>query len=106
VLGAQELKQVLKNTFVNTSAIAIIFLSLILFLESLWVINQKCHARILNIQYYQLLAQQDFLNSEWSQLLIEQGAFGSSAHIEQAAQDYLNMDAPKPQDMRIVKQGD
>ncbi len=102
IINSQEINQAIKNTFFNLSSIAIIFLSLILFLESLWVISQKCHARALNIQYSQLVAQTNFLNSQWSQLLIEQGAFGSAAHIEQAAQDYLNMQSPKPQDVRIV----
>lgn len=104
IISTQEIRQAIKNTFLNLSSIAIIFLSLILFLESLWVISQKCHARALNIQYSQLVAQKNFLNGQWSQLLIEQGTFGSSNHIEQAAQDYLNMQSPKPQDVRIVTQ--
>jgi len=79
-------------------------LGLILFLEALGVVCQKMHARELNIKYYQLIAAQEALNTEWSQLLIEQQTWGSSVYIEQAAQDYLNMNFPKAQDVRIVDQ--
>lgn len=99
---SQTVCLVLANTFLRPQVLFIIFLSVILFLESLWVVTQKCHARALNIQYYQLVAQQENLNNEWSQLLIEQGTWGSSAYIEQAAQNYLDMQFPKPQDMRII----
>ncbi len=99
---SQAVRLVLMNTFLRPPILIIIIFSLILFLESLWAVSQKCHARALNIQYYQLVSQQDNLNNQWSQLLIEQGTWGSSAYIEQAAQNYLDMQFPKPQDTRIV----
>lgn len=100
---SQQVSGVIKKTFINFPMILILFLSFILFLEALWAVHQKVHARSLDIQYFQLIAQQQSINAQWTQLLIEQGTWGSSAYIEQAAQNYLNMQFPKAQDTRIVQ---
>ena len=102
ILNSKNTRQALKNTFSTPGTWIVLFLGLVLFLESLWVIYQKTQARSLNIEYYQVIAAQDSLNNQWTQLLIEEGTWGSSAYIEQAAQNYLDMQFPKPQDTRII----
>lgn len=95
-------KSAIRNTFMNKAAVLIILLGMITFLQALVVVYVKCHYRSEYVQYQSLVKQQDHLKAEWAQLLIEEGTWGSSSRIDQAAQQYLNMQTPKSADVRII----
>lgn len=96
------IKTALRNTFKNKATILIIFLGMLTFLQALLVVYVKCHYRDQYVQNQALIKEQNHLNAQWTQLLIEEGTLGSSARVEQSAQQYLNMESPQPVDMRIL----
>lgn len=96
-------KQAIRNTFKNKTVLLIVVLGILTFLQALAVVYVKVHYREQYVHYQTLVKDQNHLKAEWAQLLIEEGTWGSAAKIESAAQQYLNMQAPKPQDTRILR---
>lgn len=95
-------KLILKHTFKSPSVLFLVILGMITFGEALMVVYVKDKHRFLTMTYHHLQKEQRQLDARWSQLLIERGTWGSSAHIEQAAQQYLNMELPKGKTTRII----
>ena len=60
-------------------------------------LNRKLFAQLQIEQH-----QQDVLHIEWSQLLLEQGAFASNARVERLARETLKMQVPESKDMKVL----
>lgn len=59
--------------------------------------------RSLHIQLQHLHEMRDALHVEWSQLLLEQGTYGSDVRVEKVAQDTLKMKLPTPEQIRVIR---
>lgn len=95
-------KQAIRNTFKKKTVLLIVLLGVVAFIQALAVVYVKVHYREQYVNYQTLVKDQNHLKAEWAQLLIEEGTWGSAAKIETTAQQYLNMQAPKPQNTRIL----
>lgn len=59
-------------------------------------------ARALFVQLERLDARRDNLDIEWGQLQLEQSTWSTHAFVESVARTKLHMDAPPPQEIRLV----
>lgn len=59
--------------------------------------------RSLHIQLQSLYEARDALHVEWSQLLLEQGTYGSDGRVEKVAQERLQMVMPKSDSIRVIR---
>jgi len=76
-----------------------------LFLTSAIVLVYSKHqSRKLFVELQQLRHQVDALNTEWSQLQLEQSAWSGHGRIERIARNKLSMVMPESGDVVFVKQ--
>jgi cell division protein FtsL len=68
------------------------------------LIYSKHQSRKLFVELQQLKYQVDGLNTEWSQLQLEQSAWSGHGRIERIARDRLSMVMPNPDEVVFVKQ--
>ena len=61
---------------------------------SILVVALRHQSRVLYAQLQTLRAERDALNTEWGQLLLEQGTWSEHRRIEQMARMRLDMDIP------------
>lgn len=50
-----------------------------------------------------LMGERDFLESEWSRLVIEEGSWSASAWIERSAADAYGLQIAEPSQVRVVE---
>jgi cell division protein FtsL len=74
-----------------------------LFASAIGVIATKHEARTLFIELQGLYAERDRLDTEWSQLKLEQSAFSVHGRVEQTARTELKMVIPRPDEVLLVK---
>ena len=72
--------------------------------SAILLIYSRHQSRILFVELQQLKHQVDSLNTEWSQLQLEQSAWSGHGRIERIARNRLSMMMPKPDDVVFVKQ--
>lgn len=75
----------------------------LLLVSAIAVIFTKHQARSLFIELQALQGERDRLDTEWSQLKLEQSAFSVHGRVEQAARADLKMVIPRPDEVLIVK---
>jgi len=78
----------------------------VLILSSLSLVTSQHKSRKL---IFELLQQQEtakFLNTEWSQLQLEQGTWAMHSRLEQVASDLLHMHVPDTKHIQIVATDD
>lgn len=84
--------------------ILLVLLISVVFISAIAVIYVKHQTR----QYFAELQshQQEADNQqvEWSQLLVEQGTWGSDARVERLAHQTLKMRLPDPKEVKVIKQ--
>lgn len=68
------------------------------------LVYSKHQSRKLFVELQQLKYQVDSLNTEWSQLQLEQSAWSGHGRIERVARDRLSMVMPEPDEVVFVKQ--
>lgn len=68
------------------------------------LIYSKHQSRKLFVEVQQLKYEVDALNTEWSQLQLEQSAWSGHGRIERIARKQLSMIMPEPGDVVFVKQ--
>jgi len=68
------------------------------------LIYSKHESRKLFVEAQQLRHEVDALNTEWSQLQLEQSAWSGHGRIERVARKQLSMIMPEPGDVIFVKQ--
>jgi cell division protein FtsL len=68
------------------------------------LVYSKHQSRKLFVELQQLRHEVDALNTEWSQLQLEQSAWSGHGRIERIARKQLSMVMPEPDDVVFVKQ--
>lgn len=71
--------------------------------SAIMLIYSKHQSRKLFVELQQLRAQVDQLNTEWSQLQLEQSAWSGHGRIERVARKRLSMVVPEPDEVVFVK---
>lgn len=89
---------------VNLKPLGISLLGFSLFFSALSVVYKKHESRQLFIQLQMLQHEIESLQEEWSQLLLEQGTWASTARIEQMARTQLQMILPEPDQVVILSE--
>lgn len=79
-------------------------LGMSLLMSSIGIVYVKHSTRQMFGELHQLQTSRDELNTEWTQLLLEQGTLTSDGRVDAIAQSALKMRTPRPKDMVWVKQ--
>ncbi|MGA2655090.1 MAG: cell division protein FtsL [Gammaproteobacteria bacterium] len=77
----------------------IIILAILFFLTAFAIVYFKHSNRQLLIELHDLQKQRDALNSEWSQLLLEESTLITHSRVERIATEELHMFVPKDKDI-------
>lgn len=72
--------------------------------SAILLIYSKHQSRKLFVELQQLKHEVDALNTEWSQLQLEQSAWSGHGRIEDIARNRLSMVVPEPDEVVFVKQ--
>jgi cell division protein FtsL len=72
--------------------------------SAILLIYSKHQSRKLFVELQQLKVEVDALNTEWSQLQLEQSAWSGHGRIEKIARNKLSMVMPEADDVVFVKQ--
>jgi len=72
--------------------------------SAILLVYSKHQSRKLFVELQQLKYQVDSLNTEWSQLQLEQSAWSGHGRIEKIARKQLSMVMPESSDVVFVKQ--
>ena len=72
--------------------------------SAILLIYSKHQSRKLFVELQQLRYEVDALNTEWSQLQLEQSAWSGHGRIERIARSRLSMIMPEPDNVVFVKQ--
>ncbi len=72
--------------------------------SAILLIYSKHQSRKLFVELEQLRVEVDALNTEWSQLQLEQSAWSGHGRIERVARESLSMVMPESGDVVFVKQ--
>lgn len=72
--------------------------------SAILLVYSKHQSRMLFVELQQLKVEVNALNTEWSQLQLEQGAWSGHSRIESIARERLSMVMPEPDDVVFVKQ--
>ena len=74
--------------------------------SALGVIYSTHRSRLLFNDFQQLQRQAWALDEEWEKLLLEQGAWAAHERIRTLAERQLDMEAPQPEMIRVVGNGE
>lgn len=80
----------------------ILFLTLAALVTALSVIEIRHENRLLFAELQRLQQERDALNTEWEQLLLEEGAWSQHGRIEQMARTRLGMRMPGREQIVVV----
>ena len=72
--------------------------------SAILLVYSKHQSRKLFVQLQELEKQVDDLNTEWSQLQLEQGAWSDHGRIERVARKRLSMVIPDAEDVVFIEQ--
>jgi cell division protein FtsL len=72
----------------------VIFLAIAVLTIAILVVALRHQSRVLFAQLQTLRAERDALNTEWGQLLLEEGTWSEHRRIEQMARTQLDMRIP------------
>jgi cell division protein FtsL len=96
------IKQAIKD-LITPTAMLITLLVLLNLISAITVIFVKNQYRGLFIQMQQIKSQEQKLNTQHSQLLLEQSTWQSQGRVENSAEKKHNMKEIAPNDMKIIK---
>ncbi len=85
------------------SSLLLLSLAGLIFVSALQLVATRAENRRLFIQLQDLRKQRDEIDREWSQLLLEQGTWGTDNRIEELARTKLKMTTPVVAQIRRVK---
>ena len=80
-----------------------LLLALLVLISSFSVIYSKHKTRLLYASFQACQAQVDELHIEWSQLLLEQGAWSTNSRVERVASEHLQMELPSLDKIVVLK---
>lgn len=83
--------------------LAVTILVLLVLSSALAVIYTSYEYRRLFHQQQTLVRESDYYRIEWGQLLLEQSAWGSNSRVEKLAAENIDMRAPDPKEIRLVR---
>ncbi len=98
----QQLQAISAATFSRQTCITVALLA-VLVSSALTVVYANHLNRSLFIDLKALQKQRDYYQVEWSQLLLEQSAWGALSRVETLAASDLALKVPDPQDVVIIK---
>ncbi len=98
----QQLRAISAATFSRQVCITVALLG-VLVSSALTVVYANHLNRSLFIDLKSLQTQRDYYQVEWSQLLLEQSAWGALSRVETLAASDLQLKVPDPQDVVIVR---
>lgn len=78
----------------------------VLIISSLSLVTSQHRSRKLIFELQQQQETAKFLNTEWSQLQLEQGTWAMHSRLEQVASDLLHMHVPDTKHIQIVAPDD
>lgn len=81
-----------------------VLLALLVFVLSASVIDLRHRNRLRFVQLQGLQAERDALDTEWGQLLLEQGAWSEHRRVEGLARNSLGMLIPRAEQVTVVYQ--
>ena len=84
--------------------IVITLLFALVLASAILLVYSKHQSRKLFVEAQQLRYEVDALNTEWSQLQLEQSAWSGHGRIERVARKQLSMITPEADDVVFVKQ--
>lgn len=84
--------------------IVVTLLFTMLLASAILLIYSKHQSRKFFVELQQLKYQVDILNTEWSQLQLEQSAWSGHGRIERIARNRLSMVMPDPAEVVFVEQ--
>ncbi len=87
----------------NRVLIVVTVLFALLLGSAILLVYSKHQSRKVFVELQQLKYQVDALNTEWSQLQLEQSAWSGHGRIERIARNRLSMVMPEPADVVFVK---
>jgi cell division protein FtsL len=70
---------------------------------ALLVINLRHHNRLLFAELQTVIHERDALNTEWGQMLLEQGAWSEQRRVEETARARLGMALPAGEQIVVVR---
>ncbi|HLF67217.1 MAG TPA: cell division protein FtsL [Gammaproteobacteria bacterium] len=80
-----------------------VIIGLLLFFTALAIVYFKHSNRQLLIELHAMQAERDELNSEWSQLLLEESTLVMHSRVEHVATQALDMQAPRDEEVIWVQ---
>lgn len=83
--------------------LALTLLVLLVIGSALAVIYTSYEYRRLFHQQQTLVRESDNYRIEWGQLLLEQSAWGSNSRVEKLASENIDMRAPDPKEIRLIR---
>ncbi len=98
----QQLQAISAATLSRQTCITVALLA-VLVSSALTVVYANHLNRSLFIDLKALQKQRDYYQVEWSQLLLEQSAWGALSRVETLAASDLALKVPDPQDVVIIK---
>ncbi|MBI3899173.1 MAG: cell division protein FtsL [Gammaproteobacteria bacterium] len=81
----------------------LLLLSLAVLASAMFVIEERHQSRQLFAQLQKLQGERDSLNTEWGQLLLEEGTWSEHRRVETAARLQLDMNTPARDRIVVVR---
>jgi len=94
VYGRQYARKAVNRAYFSLTSISIGLFAFSVLLSAFGVLYARDLNRRLFIQYQTLQGTQQYYQTQWSQLLLEQGAWSTQVRIQRLAQKRLNMVTP------------
>lgn len=80
----------------------VLVLVLAVFVAAMLVVEMRHRNRVRFIEWQALQAERDALDTEWGQLLLEQGAWSEHRRVEDLARAQLGMLTPRPEQVTVI----
>ena len=80
----------------------VLVLILTVFVAAMLVVEMRHRNRLLFVELQALQTERDALDTEWGQLLLEQGAWSEHRRVEDLARAQLGMLTPRPEQVTVI----
>lgn len=80
----------------------VLMLVLAVLVASMLVVDMRHRNRLRFVELQGLQNERDALDTEWGQLLLEQGAWSEHRRVEDLARAQLNMLTPRPEQVTVI----
>jgi len=99
-----DTNQTIKNEQPHLMLMVAALLFGLMLASAVLLVYSKHQSRMLFVELQQLKVEMNALNTEWSQLQLEQSAWAEHSRVESIARERLSMVMPEPADVVFVKQ--